>query len=147
MINSDNLITHVASKHFCVGTRGWLSRLSTSFGSGHDPRVLGSSPVSCRAPCSVGSLPLPLPPAGALSISLSLSLSNKINKILKKKNTKNKLLCLFAVTVHTSSDVFSYLWQHHPVSKNMPNLTPWNLYSSYSQTISCLNSNKQFSHH
>ena len=55
---------------------------ASAFSSGHDPRVLGSSPIS--GPCSVGSLllsfPLPL-------CSLSLSLS-QIHKALEKKKKK-----------------------------------------------------------
>jgi len=57
----------------------------SAFGSGHDPRVLGSSPAH-RAPCSVGSLliPLPLP----LLVFLLLLALCQINKIFKKKKRK-----------------------------------------------------------
>ena len=67
------------------GAPGWLSWLSIC--SGHDLRVLGSSPE--LAPCPTGSLhlplPLPFPPAHVLSLSLS-----QINKILKKRNMSEK---------------------------------------------------------
>ena len=67
----------------------------STFGSDHDPRVLGSSPVLLWAPCSVGSLLLPLPlPLSQLMCAFSLFLSralSQINKILKKENRASNL--------------------------------------------------------
>ena len=50
---------------------GWLSWLSVSFSSGHDPRVLGSS-------LAFGSLLLPPPFPPTHDLSNRLSLSNEI---------------------------------------------------------------------
>ena len=52
-----------------------LERQTVDFGSGHDPRVMRSSPVS-------GSTLKMEPAWDSLSLSLSLSLSNKILKKL-----------------------------------------------------------------
>ena len=44
----------------------WVAQSAKPLGSGHDLRVLGSSPTS--GSCSVGSLLLPFPPSPSLSL-------------------------------------------------------------------------------
>ena len=60
-----------------VGAPGWLSGWVSAFGSGHDPGVLGSTPISGSL---AGRLLLPLPMFLPLSLCFSW-----INKIFKKK--------------------------------------------------------------
>ena len=75
------------SKPWGLGTPGWLSGWASAFGSGHDPRVLGSSPT-------LGSCMEPACPSACVSASLSVSrwmnqwMNEWMNEILKK--IKNK---------------------------------------------------------
>ena len=97
----------------------------SAFSSGHDPRVLGSSPT-VRLPCSVGSLllslPLPLPLlmcSHSLSPSLSLSLSNKVFKkivmikteVWDEKTSRKMLYFLLLNFKRISNDGFYYCIQ------------------------------------
>ena len=66
----------------------WVAQ--SVFSSGHHPTVLGWSPSSCRAPCSVESLLLPLPLPLLVRVK-SLSIS-QISKILGKKK---RYFCTF----------------------------------------------------
>ena len=63
---------------------GWLSR-SSAFSSGHDPRVLGLSPMLGSLLSGESASPSPIAPPLTLSFSCSFFLS-QINKIFKKQN-------------------------------------------------------------
>ena len=54
-------------------TTGWLSCLVSAFGSGHDPRDLGSSPASGSPLSGKPAFPSPTPPACVPSLAVSLS--------------------------------------------------------------------------
>ena len=58
-----------------AGASGWLSRLSICFASGHDPRVLGSSPMSDSL--LSGESASPSPSAAPLAYALSLCQINR----------------------------------------------------------------------
>ena len=61
-----------------------VERLSLDFGSGHDPRVVGSSPELGSVPSKILSLLLPC------SRALSLSLIKKIRNIGKMKEHRHR---------------------------------------------------------
>ena len=86
------------SKHpgiFTSGIPGWLSGWASAFGSGRDPRVLGSSPAS--GSCRESASPLP--------VSLFLCLS-WINKILKRQ--KSRADGIFTSCIGTQFWVFEH---------------------------------------
>ena len=64
------VVTIIVRKRNC-GALGWLSQLSV-FGSGHDPRFLGPSPVTSSLLSRESASPFAPPHAHALSLNLNV---------------------------------------------------------------------------
>ena len=72
-----------------------VKNLALDFGSGHDLRVVGSSPTLNMEPAWDSlSLPMPLSPAHAFLLSLSLSQKTKQNKTKQEIKFLHKKKCL-----------------------------------------------------